>query len=137
MPFDMGFNFRANAGYVTDPNYCVPVLGELYPHTYTNVNGDSINAGFDSAPSGTVDRINDATQGFPQEIRLAGINYKSNNGSPVLFKVDLSSGSAPGAGTYTVDLAVGDFNFSHQNAFQVKDTNTVLIDGTAGTPAQD
>lgn len=127
MAFDMGFNFRATAGYVTDPAYGVPVLAEAYPHTYTNTNGYSINAGWTVAPTGNENR--DATA----DPRIAGINYKSADGNLSEFKVDLSSGSAPGAGTYTVDVAIGDLAAAHNNDFKVRDTTTVLIDGTNGT----
>jgi hypothetical protein len=128
MSFDMGFNFRGTAGYVTDQAYAVPVLGEAYPHTYTNGNGDSVNAGWTSAPAGIANRAagNDA--------RLAGINYSQNNLGACDFQVDLSSGSAPGAGTYTIDLAFGDASFANDQDFRVLDNTTILIDGGGGTP---
>ncbi len=124
MAFDMGFNFRGTAGYVTDQSYAVPGLGEAYPHTYTNANGDSINAG--AGGEAALDRVatNDA--------RIAGINYVSNTLTKV-WRVDLSSGSAPGASTYTIDLAVGDASAGHSAQwFQVFDTSTLLIDGSGG-----
>jgi len=129
MAFDMGFNYRSMAGYVTDPAYGVPVLLEIYPHTYTNGNGDSINAGWDSFPGdggkNDLDNTNDA--------RIAGQNYHLNTGTPLRFKVDLSSGSAPGAGDYTIDVAVGHAAGGGQTQdFKVEDTATVLIDGTNG-----
>ena len=128
MPFDMGFNFRQTSGFVTDQAYGVPVLAEAYPHTYTNTNGDSINAGWVSnAPT----PFNDASGNDP---RLAGVNYRANNGgvNPNYFLVDLSSGSAPGAGAYSVDLAVGMASASQTVEFSVYDNTTVLIDGTNG-----
>ncbi len=126
MAFDMGFNFRGTSGYVTDPAYGVPVLAELYPNTYTNSNGDSINAGWDTNAPGTADRSTGV------DVRLAGINF--NSPSVRTFKVDLSSGSAPGAGDYTIDMAVGDVPFSHAQDITVKDTSTTLIafTGTSG-----
>jgi len=122
MAFDMGFDFRGTAGYVTDPAYGVPVLGETYPHTYSNSNGDSINAGWATSVSAY---DNNATY----DVRLAGANYHSNDGTPRAFTVDLSSGSAPGAGSYNVDLAIGD---GGTQDFAVYDNTTVVIDGTNG-----
>ncbi len=127
MPFDMGFNFRATAGYVTDGPEGVPVIQDAYPHTYTNGNGHSLNGGWTATPDGIADRAN------TNDPRIAGINFKGNNGTPNIFQMDLSSGSAPGAGTYSVDLAFGDAGFGpHTIDFKVQDTSTVLIDGTNG-----
>jgi hypothetical protein len=124
MAFDMGFNFRGTSGYVTDPSYAVPVVGESYPHTYTNGDGKSINGGWTLAVS-ILDR--DDTN----DPRLAGINY--HFASAREFQIDLSSGSAPGAGTYTVDVAYGDAGGGHTGiAYRVKDNTTVVIDGTTG-----
>lgn len=119
MPFDMGFNFRSTAGFVADQAFAVPVLGEAFPHTYTNANGLSINAGWDGALNAdNIDNTNDA--------RLAGRNIV-NGLSTRTFTVDLSSGSAPGAGIYTIDLAVGDASGGQTEEFQLKDTSTILI----------
>lgn len=124
MPFDVGFDFRGSAIYVTDPAYGVPVLGETYPHTYTNANGDSINAGWVGAPSLTCQ--NQYSAGDP---RLAGRNLK-NTDPDYDFQVDFTSGSAPGAGDYTTAIASGDVGGSNV-FFQILDNTTVLIDGSA------
>lgn len=130
MAFDMGFDFRATAGAVTDPAYGVPVLSETYPHTYTNGNGDSINAGWQTAPDGASD-----TSTSSPDPRIAGSNYSEDNNVGKTFTVDLSSGSAPGAGTYIVDLAMGrSDNPRHQQTLSVKDNTTVVIDLTNGGP---
>lgn len=117
MPFDMGFNFRSTAGFVTDQAYAVPMLAEVYPHTYTNGNGDSVNAGWLNAAENKVDRSN------TNDARLAGIGFGATND----FQVDLSSGSAPGAGTYTIDMAAGDQGGTQTIGFTVRDNTTVLI----------
>ena len=130
MPFDMGFNFRATSGYVTDPAYGVPVLGEAYPHTYTNTNGNSINAGWTVGPGGTGDR------NAGVDVRVAGINYITP-GNTGTFQADLSSGSNPGSGDYTIDLAAGDhFSAWTYDSFLVKDNTTTLISfsGTTSNP---
>jgi len=63
---------------------------------------------------------------------LAGINYKANDGSEQFFRVDLDSGSAPGAGDYAIDIAMGDASSGHLENFNIYDNNDVLIDGTGG-----
>ena len=126
MAFDMGFNFRLTAVYVTDPAYAAPVLFEAYPHTYTNANGDSINAGW---PDGNMDASNEDSGNDP---RIAGLNGKANSGGVKTFTVDLSSGSNPGAGDYTVDLAMGRAAAACINSFEVWDNTTLLIDGKNG-----
>lgn len=118
MAFDMGFDYRATAGFVTDPSYAVPVLAEVYPHTYTNVDGKSINAGWATAPNPV-----DSSAG--NDPRIAGVNYDFVQND---FQVDLSSGSAPGAGDYTLDCAVGFQSDTFTQRFQIRDTSTVLID---------
>lgn len=129
MPFDMGFDFRSSSGYVTDPSYGVPQLAasENYPHTYTNGDGYSINAGWvaTGAPVGA-DRDN------TNDPRIAGINFVSNNTTGETVRIDLTSGSAPGSGAYTIDLAVGDAVGASTHFFSVLDDATTLIDGTNG-----
>lgn len=121
MPFDFGFDFRGDAGYVTDPSYAAPVLGEAYPHVYTNGDMQTVTAGFISANAAGVDRDDTI------DPRLAGINLWGNPG--ITFQVDL-----PQAGQYIVDFAVGDAStFSHPtNPVVLLDNATVLssFDGT-------
>jgi hypothetical protein len=117
MPWDLGFNFRSTAGFVTDPAYAVPALAEVYPHTYTNANGDSIVAGWVTASENAVDRASG------NDPRLAGIGF----GGTRDFRIDLDSGNAPGAGNYTVDLAAGDAGGTQTIALLVTDDTTTLI----------
>lgn len=125
MAFDFGFNFRQTAGFVTDPAYAAPVLGEASPTTYTNGNGLSINAGWSVSLGATT--INAAAANDP---RIAGVNYHANDAAGPHFDVDLSSGSAPGSGTYKVDLAVGHPGGANTQDFKLFDNTTLLIDGT-------
>jgi hypothetical protein len=103
-------------------------LGEDYPHTYTNGDGYSINAGWTTTPS-KLDRAN------TNDPRLAGIIYSQNPDADHHFHVDLSSGSAPGAGTYTIDVAVGDAGNSWTQNLTIKDNTTTLITIGPVTPA--
>lgn len=117
----MRFNFRLTSGFVTDDGEGVPVLGETFPHTYTNGNGFSISAGWDGTPGENVDRTN------TNDPRIAGINA---HGSIRTFTVDLSSGSAPGAADYIVDIAAGDATNFRKSAYKLLDNATLLIDGS-------
>lgn len=132
--FDFAWGYRGTLIYTTDPAYQVFEGGSAYPTTYTNANGLSINAGWTIAGhlGGNYNRV--ATN----DPRIVGMAYISPNGSGVvLFQVDLSSGSAPGAGTYTVDLAVGDPLNPQREDFTLKDNTTLLIDGTNGAAGID
>ena len=120
MAFDMGWDAHT-AGFVTDPAYAVPMVSEAYPHTYTNANGDSINAGWAGPFSGVT---NTTASNDP---RISGYNYASNGGSAETFTVDLASGSAPGAGTYTVDFACGDDLAPRTCDAEIRDNGTLRI----------
>lgn len=126
MAFDMGFDFRLTSGFVTDAAFGVPVLGEIFPNTYTNGNGFSINAGWDVAPSQTADRAN------TNDPRIAGINTNPAGATGNIFTVDLSSGSAPGTGIYTIDIAAGDATNFRISSYKLFDNTTLLIDGSNG-----
>lgn len=121
----MGFNFRQNTITPPEATHEVPVYAETYPHTYTASNGTTLNAGWDSAPA-------QITLGEPDR-RLCGANYRSNTASPLTFRWDLDSGSNPGAGNYTVDLAMGLLSFAQTQSFKLFDNAAVLIDSAAGT----
>ncbi len=130
MAFDMAFDFRGTLAYVTDPAYgAFATSSHTYPHTYTNGNGYSINGGFTLGPEGAQDG---STSVDP---RLAGSVYED---SAVTFQIDLGSGSAPGAGNYVVDMAMGHADADRQASdVFVKDNTTAVIgpSGTLGTLA--
>jgi hypothetical protein len=113
----MGWNFRSTAGFVSDTADCVPMLAEVYPHTYTNANGYSLNAGWVSVAENKVDRASG------NDPRLAGIGF----GGTRDMQIDLSSGSAPGAADYVVDLAAGDQGGTQTIGLLVKDNTTTFI----------
>jgi hypothetical protein len=98
--WDVGFNFRATAGYVSDPSpTTAAIMGATpYPTTRT-VNGQTVTFGWETLGTGYLARDRSATV----DARLAGINCQLNNGSTSTFRVDL-----PAAGNYTVSLALGD-----------------------------
>lgn len=101
MAFDMGFDFRGTLAYVTDPSFCAFANAAAYPTTYTNGDGYSINAGVAAGFDLALNR--DAAV----DPRLAGALFQFDSAQTGTFQVDLSSGSAPGAGDYTIDLAIG------------------------------
>lgn len=99
---DFGFDFRSTAIYVTDPTYAAPVLGELFPHTYTNGSSQTISAGW--AVTLTADVANRNSANDP---RLAGINYNHNGnaGSPSFATFHIVM---PATGVWTIAAAFGD-----------------------------
>ncbi len=128
MPFDFALDFRGSLPYATDPAYADAALGENFPHTYTNGNALTINAGWDGS---ALNYLNLASTNDP---RIAGSHFIPNipSKSPV-FTFDLSSGSAPGAGTYTIDFASGVPANPSKAYIRVYDDTAVVIDGGAGT----
>lgn len=123
MAWDKGFNFRQNAGFVTDGTDETYVLSaETYP---TTRNGATF--GWSTAPTGRADR-NAAV-----DRRLAGIHFQGNSGTQITFRVDLNS-----ATTYDISLAMGDEGFAQGYQYcQFLDDTTVkrTIDDTGGTAA--
>jgi hypothetical protein len=125
MAFDFGFDFRATAGFVTDPNFCAPELGELYPHTYTNALGTSITAGAidPSAVQNTRDR------NASNDPRLAG--QDGNNGNtftPSFFQFKVA---LPFSGQWSVVLASGDQAFASSEYISILDNTTVIASYSA------
>lgn len=125
-----GFNFRASAGFVTDGTNEIPIhgtgnnIGPAYPSSKT-IDGDTFDVGWSTAGAdGARDRFNTLPP------RLAGIHFKSNNGTQNIFRVDL-----PSAGVYAVTLAIGDANSGTTPYWQIVDDASVLesVDKT-GTP---
>lgn len=91
---DLGVNFRATSGYVTDgagETYC---LNEAYP-----VSRADGTFGWESGtpPDGARDRDSGVTA------RLAGVNFVSNSGTQYTFRFDLDA-----TGTHEIHLALGD-----------------------------
>ncbi len=91
--FRQGFNFRATAGYVSDPSYTTHVLASTrYPTKVGSVTFGWLVPGV----------VQSRDRSVSVDPRLAGINYVQN-GTPGKFQVDL-----PAPGAYTVSLAMGD-----------------------------
>ena len=124
--FDAAFDFRATATFVSDPAYATYQLvnssgvpAETYPTTRT-VNGASVRFGWESGTSnlgGGRDRSSSV------DPRLAGVNQvpaaKTNN---AVWRLDL-----PAAGTYDVDLALGDATTAQVQNMEVQDGTTAVI----------
>lgn len=100
MPFDFGWNFRNTLALVTDQTFATFASTEAYPNTYTNGDGLTVNAGWESGV-GAQD-MDPAT-----DPRVAGDAFTSTSATDTSFRVDLSSGSGLGPGNYTVDFALG------------------------------
>src|SRR5262245_61944068 len=120
MSFDVGINFRATSGYVTDGTGETYSLGEAYP---TTRGGATFGWVVDNtANSRDRDNTNDR--------RLAGINFTNSGGR--YFQIDL-----PAAGTYQVYAAAGDAGSGGNGAlWDFCDTNAVLASLTGDLIAQ-
>ena len=117
MAFPQGINFRASAGFVTDganEDYCLSTTS--YPTTSAQGNSigweDSI-AGLDRDRNSGIDR------------RLAGICFVPFGGGTARFRVDL-----PSSGNYNIRIAAGDAGSGNHSRFQIKDTDSVVLDGS-------
>jgi hypothetical protein len=112
--WQQGFDFRATAGYVTDPPTATYVLSTTaYPTTRNGVTFGWANTAL----------VQPRDRSMLVDPRLAGINYV-NNGAPAKFYVDL-----PSAGTYNLSLALGDDGYPQcwtQCQVQFLDGNTVV-----------
>lgn len=114
MSFDVGINFRATAGFVTDgagETYCI---NDSYPTTRGGA-----TFGWDTGIS-----IRDRDAGADR--RLAGLNRGDAGGET--FRLDL-----PAVGTYDVHVALGDASFSVGTGFDLKDGTTVFASVTGVT----
>ena len=116
------FDFRATSGYVTDPANCSPVLGDAYPHTYSN----GITAGWNGGPATEDDSSS-------VDARLAGVNNKYNQGVQLTFRIDLDA-----AESKDIRAAFGNAtNSSGYQYVQLLDDTTVIatIDQPTGESA--
>jgi hypothetical protein len=121
----VGLNFRGTSGYVADGADETYVLGtDTTPTTRTTAKGNSIT--FYWSPVAWAAGV-DRDAGI--DVRLAGMNYKANNGyQPALVITGLTTG------TYTVRVALGDAGSSQDYQYaQLQDGTTPLftIDKTA------
>ena len=115
-----GFNFRATGGFVTDGTNETYSIGAAYPETRNGV-----TFGWSSkAPSFDV-----RDRSTAPDRRLAGLNFTDDSGTQSVFRVDL-----PSAGTYTINLALGDYSYSDGYSYaQILDNTTVLATMDAAT----
>lgn len=124
---NIGIDFRATSGFVTDPAGFTFSLGESYPTTRGGV-----TFGWESAPDGTRDRSTMVDH------RLAGINFVGDGAGTATFRIDL-----PSSGTYTLHFGGGDESGAQgDQLIVVKDNTTTLatISGNIlanGTPIID
>ena len=125
---NFGWDFRATSGFVTDPSYAVFEGGAtVFPHTYTNANSESINAGFVSITTTPCDAAPTARdRNASNDPRLAGIVFPSgSNGSSTDGQCDFEI-TLPTTGSYTINLAMGD-GANQQTQFVIFEDNTVTF----------
>lgn len=108
-------DFRATAGFVTDPAGATYCIGDAYPVTRGGVTF-GWTAGVNAT---TADRLN------TNIAQLAGINYQQNTFTQS-FTFDLTAFG--GAGQYDIGLAMGDASAANGPQFaEVKDGSTSLF----------
>lgn len=120
--YNLGFNFRATQGYVTDPANTVGFFGNAYPTSKT-FGALNVNAGWD----GTIPVADRSTSIDP---RLAGGNTVAQSGAARKFRVDL-----PVSGVWTVRLAMGNPSFTRAAFFDILDSDgTTVLYSRSETP---
>ncbi len=117
MPLDVGLNFRANSGYVTDGANETYALADAYPTTRGGITFGWENVGTSSPQSrdrnSAIDR------------RLAGIVFTTALGGT--FRIDL-----PNTGTYQIHCALGDPEGSGIASYYVIKDNASAIATISG-----
>lgn len=117
MSLTQGVDFRATAGFVTDPTNFTVELGNAFNPTYPTVLSPSgVNGGWEDAVPGSRDR----TAFTGAAASLSGIHFVQSGSAR--YRIDL-----PSSGTYNVQAAFGD-NAVAQGPFTAtfQDTTTVL-----------
>lgn len=108
-----GLNFRGTAGYVTDGADEAPALQST---TYPTTTAQGVVVGWESLPSGSLDREN------TNDRRLAGAAGVTNDGSTVaVFRIDL-----PATGNYVIRIAAGDGLVAQKTKLELFDNVTSL-----------
>ncbi len=116
---NMCFDFRATAGYVTDPAGCTYSVGDAYPQN----RGGATFGWTGTAPSS-------ANLSTSVDSRLAGINFV-NAGSSATFEVNL-----PAPGTYYVGVAMGSATSAEGNQFvSINDNGAYSMSSSSGSTA--
>jgi hypothetical protein len=115
---DGGFDFRNTSGYVTDPANCTYVLLE------TSATRGGFTFGWDQVANNV--GVSDRNSGT--DARLAGvfIDY-----GPPVSTFTVSSGFS--AGTYNIDLALGDYSYTHANLKAEFFDNTTSLFAVSGS----
>lgn len=122
----VGINFRATSGYVTDgagETYCLG-QNDIYP---TTRGGYTFGWDSDALITGQLNRDNAI------DVRLAGINYRSNDGTQTTFRLNFGT-----SGSKNVRIALGDAGgaqgYQYLRVLDSDGTTVLLtIDDTNGT----
>lgn len=118
---EIGFNFRSLSAFVTDGADETYDLGDVYPVTRAGwtFGWDTDMTANARSRDDTIDR------------RLAGVNFKANDGTQAVFRADL-----PEAGDYSIRLAIGDATTDQAYQYvQIRDDATPVftVDDSNGT----
>src|ERR1700675_4349973 len=116
MSFTQGLDFRAAAGFVTDPTNCDKEIATTANYPRTSAQGNTV--GWEDAPTGVVDRV--AYTGT--QAKMAGLvffNSVGANGNQ--YRIDL-----PATGSYKFRVAAGDASNPFGVEVDLYDTTTSL-----------
>jgi hypothetical protein len=127
--YNIGINFRATAGYVTDATDQTYDLGAVYPVTRsTTGTGQSVTFGWDRDLTSRMRDRNNAL-----DPRLAGAMQQFSGSDTDLFRIDL-----PASGAWTVRVAAGDTSAKYSDfQFLDSDGSTVLLTGAETSVSAD
>jgi hypothetical protein len=118
MTWSQGIDFRATAGFVTDPAQYAPETGTTVNYPRTPSAGNSTAVGWVSITGG----ISSRDRSSSIDPRLAGAQLASGAGNTATYQIDL-----PAAGTYGIRLAAGDASFSQNvGSCDILDNGTVV-----------
>lgn len=124
--YNIGINFRATSGYVTDPTDSIYCLGDPYPVTRNTVTtGQAVTFGWLESDATTPKDLAAYTRDRDAGIspKLAGVNFKIG-ADLYIFRIDL-----PASGLWTVRVAAGDADSSNDVDWDIlnSDASTVLL----------
>ncbi len=120
MPYSQGINFRATAGYVTDPaGYDVILNGTTNAYPYATAQGNTV--GWESATD-----VFGLDRDSANIAQLAGLNFVF--GTDRDFRLDL-----PSPGQYLIRLAAGDAVSPNPCAISLYDSASLVTTMSTGT----
>lgn len=121
MALPQGIDFRASAGYVTDPANCDYSIVSRGDYPWTTAQGNNVGWEINTSTS-----LQDRNRNSSNDARIAGINYTTTGSNSDAFRIDL-----PSAGNYKIGAGFGDASYAQAVGWDLYDTNSNI--GTLST----